>query len=243
MMNKKEKSDLTGRKSAIVGLVICFAVLIAAVGAYTFNGYQNRVEQQLAEAEQQVRELTEENSTQTNSDDINDEKEEEKEPPQELRDEEEEIGQETASPGENTSAVWFDENSVLEWPASGAVVMGYSMDRTVFFQTLEQYQYNPAMMISGQAGETICASAAGIVTEVSENAKTGKTVTMDMGNGYSAVYGQLDNICAVQGAYIPAGGEIGTLAEPTRYFTAEGPNLYFQILKDGSPVDPANYME
>lgn len=29
--------------------------------------------------------------------------------------------------------------------------MDISMDETVFFQTLEQYQYNPAMIIAGEA--------------------------------------------------------------------------------------------
>ena len=37
-----------------------------------------------------------------------------------------------------------------EWPASGAVIMGYSMDQTVFFQTLEQYKYNPALIVAGE---------------------------------------------------------------------------------------------
>ena len=39
------------------------------------------------------------------------------------------------------------------------MILGYSMDKTVFFQTLEQYKYNPAMIIAGEAGEMIGASA------------------------------------------------------------------------------------
>ena len=57
---------------------------------------------------------------------------------------------ETAAPAKQ---VYFDENSTLAWPASGSVILGYSMDKTVFFQTLEQYKYNPAMIIAGEAGE------------------------------------------------------------------------------------------
>ena len=45
--------------------------------------------------------------------------------------------------------VWFSEESILEWPASGAVLINYSMDKTVYFSTLAQYKYNPAMIISG----------------------------------------------------------------------------------------------
>ena len=85
--------------------------------------------------------------------------------------------------------------------------MSYSMDRTVFFQTLEQYQYNPAMVVSGEVGETIKASAAGIVTNIEEKAETGTTVTLDMGNGYNAVYGQLTDVPLAIGDHVNAGGK------------------------------------
>lgn len=143
----------------------------------------------------------------------------------------------------DTSDVWFSEDSTLAWPASGAVIMSYSMDQTVFFQTLEQYKYNPAMIISGEAGEMIGASAAGIVTNIEETAQTGTTVTLDMGNGYSAVYGQLSDVPVAVGDYVGAGESLGTLSEPTKYYSVEGPNLYFEVLKDGEPVDPMNFME
>ena len=116
-------------------------------------------------------------------------------------------------------------------------------DETVFFQTLEQYQYNPAMIIAGEAGETINASAAGTVTAIEESAQTGLTVTLDMGNGYSAVYGQLKDVQVKTGDYVAAGSAIGSLNEPTKYYSVEGTNLYFQVLKDGEPVDPMNFME
>lgn len=148
-----------------------------------------------------------------------------------------------AAASADTSGVWFSEDSILAWPASGAVIMGYSMDQTVFFQTLEQYQYNPAMIVSGEVGETIGASAAGIVTNIEETAQTGTTVTLDMGNGYSAVYGQLSDVPVSVGDYVSAGEALGTLSEPTKYYSVEGPNLYFEVLKDGEPIDPMNFME
>ena len=121
--------------------------------------------------------------------------------------------------------------------------MSYSMDKTVYFQTLDQYQYNPAMIVSGEVGETIGASASGIVTNIEETAETGTTVTMDMGNGYSAVYGQLTEVPLSIGDYVNAGETVGILAEPSRYYSVEGPNLYFEVMKDGEPVDPMNFME
>ena len=36
---------------------------------------------------------------------------------------------------------------------SGTVLMNYSMDKTVYFATLDQYKYNPALVISGAEGD------------------------------------------------------------------------------------------
>lgn len=250
-MNKNENHSLLKGKGAAVGIVICFVAVIAFVGAYTFSNYKKDMNEQMAKAQEQAQELAEDNTEETTTDDIilpQAEDGAEEEGQQDTIQNQEEATdsgtvQEQETAGTNTSSVWFTETSTLAWPASGAVIMGYSMDSTVFFQTLEQYKYNPAMIIAGEVGETIAASAAGIVTDLAQTAQTGQTVTLDMGNGYSAVYGQLTDVPLSVGDYVAAGETIGTLSEPTKYYSVEGPNLYFQIVKDGEPVDPMNFME
>lgn len=254
-MNKNERPSFLKGRGAAVGIVICFVAVIALVGVYTFNNYQKDIDEQVAKAEKQAEELTEDKTEETTADDIVLPEAEDKQDGTETADDVAygtTDGQESADSGSaggaetsgaDTSGVWFSEDSVLTWPASGAVIMGYSMDQTVFFQTLEQYKYNPAMIIGGEVGETITASAAGIVTNIEETAQTGTTVSLDMGNGYTAVYGQLTDVPLSTGDYVNAGEMIGTLNEPTKYYSVEGPNLYFEILKDGEPVDPMNFME
>lgn len=255
-MNKDERPSFLRGKGAAVGIVICFVAVIAMAGAYTFNNYQDRMDEQVAKAEEQAEKLTEDNSKETTADDIvlpeadsSAEDAAETEEQSDVQAEEDEADTEdstddTAASGTASEAeVWFGEESTLAWPASGAVLIGYSMDHTVFFSTLEQYKYNPALIIGGEVGETIAASAAGIVTNIEETAQTGTTVTLDMGNGYSAVYGQLTDVPVAIGDYIASGETVGILNEPTKYYSVEGPNLYFEILKDGEPVDPTNFME
>ena len=254
-MNKNERPSFLKGRGAAVGIVICFVAVIALVGVYTFNNYQKDIDEQMAKAEKQADELTEDKTEETTADDIVLPEAEDKQDGTETADDAAygtTDGQESADSGSaggaetsgaDTSGVWFSEDSVLTWPASGAVIMGYSMDQTVFFQTLEQYKYTPAMIIGGEVGETITAPAAGIVTNIEETAQTGTTVTLDMGNGYTAVYGQLTDVPLSTGDYVNAGEMIGNLSEPTKYYSVEGPNLYFEILKDGGPVDPMNFME
>ena len=267
IMKKNEKPSLLKGKGAAVGIVICFVAVIALVGAYTFNNYRKDLDEQVARSEEQAEELAKDESEETTADDIlpTDDTDEEGAGTADSQEnaaseeagiqnresgEDETSGDESAyeaddasASGGNTSGVWFSEDSTLTWPASGAVIMGYSMDQTVFFQTLEQYQYNPAMIIEGEVGETIGASAAGIVTNIEDSAKTGTTVTLDMGNGYSAVYGQLTDVPLAIGDYVAQGETVGTLSEPTKYYSVEGPNLYFEVQKDGEPIDPMQFME
>ena len=252
IMNKNERPSFLRGKGAAVGIVICFVAVIAMVGAYTFNNYQKQIDEQVAKAEDQAEELTEEKSEEAATDDIvlpEEEEEIEEEEPMETQEqtpvqtEDNSASESETSASGGTSEVWFGEESTLAWPASGAVLISYSMDQTVFFSTLEQYKYNPALIIGGEVGETIAASAAGIVTNIEDTAQTGTTVTLDMGNGYSAIYGQLTDVPLAAGDYVAAGETVGILNEPTKYYSVEGPNLYFGILKDGEPVDPMNFME
>ena len=66
--------------------------------------------------------------------------------------------------------------------------MNYSMDKTVYFQTLDQYKYNPALIISGAEGDQVISSAPGIVKSIDVTAETGTTVNDDIGNGYELFY-------------------------------------------------------
>ncbi len=142
-----------------------------------------------------------------------------------------------------TAAMHFSPKSDLGWPLEGDVIMNYSMDQTVYFATLDQYKYNPALVIAGKVNDPVKAAATGRITDISTNEETGVTVTMDLGDGYSAVYGQLKEVLYKEGAVVEAGNAIGYIAEPTKYYSQEGSNLYFKLLKDDKPVNPMQYME
>ncbi len=137
----------------------------------------------------------------------------------------------------------FSPESDLGWPLQGDVILNYSMDQTVYFATLEQYKYNPAIIIAGKVNDPVNAAATGKITDISTNEETGVTVTMDLGDGYSAVYGQLKEVLYKEGAAVEAGNAIGYIAEPTKYYSVEGSNLYFELQKDGEPVNPMQYIQ
>ena len=131
----------------------------------------------------------------------------------------------------------------LLWPMDGNVIMNYSMDATIYYATLDQYKYNPAIIIAGPVNNKVYAVAKGQITDISQNEVTGMTVTMDLGDGYQAIYGQLKELNFTEGDYLESGHVIGYISEPTKYYSVEGSNLYFELRKDGEPIDPILFFE
>ncbi len=132
----------------------------------------------------------------------------------------------------------FGDEDQLVWPIVGDILINYSMDKTVYFSTLQQYKYNPAIVISATVGESIAAAAEGRVVSVSYDRELGNTVVMDLGNQYELTYGQLDNITVSEGSYVVTGDIIGSVAAPTKYYSTEGANVYFKLTKNGEPINP-----
>lgn len=132
----------------------------------------------------------------------------------------------------------FEPERGLIWPLEGPTLLDYSMDGTIFFPTLQQYQYHPAMVIGGDVNDKVYFVARGRVTSIETNEETGCTVTQDLGDGYVAVYGQLKELNFKVGDMVESGQVVGYVGEPTKYYAVEGPNVFFQILKDGVPIDP-----
>lgn len=135
------------------------------------------------------------------------------------------------------------ETDHLLWPVAGNVILDYSMDKTVYFTTLDQYKYNPAIIVQGSLDENVMSAAPGKITKVETLEETGMTVTMDIGDGYEVIYGQLKELPVKEGDYLQAGETVGYVSEPTRYYTKEGCNVYFEVRKDGESIDPMELLQ
>ena len=144
---------------------------------------------------------------------------------------------ETAETMENLS---FSVDDGLMWPVQGNVIMNYSMEHTIYFATLMQYRCNPAIIIDAEVGTEVKAAATGVVTDVDRsNEETGITVTMDIGDGYSVVYGQLSEDIGLEvGDLVNEGQVIATISQPTKYYSVEGSNLYFMVMEGEETINP-----
>lgn len=137
----------------------------------------------------------------------------------------------------------FTENDKLMWPVTGNVIIGYSMDTTTYFPTLEQYKCSPANVIQSDVSTPVSAPADARVMEIGSNEEIGNYIRLDLGNDYTAVCGQLKEIPVVVDEYLHRGDVLGYIAEPTKYYSVEGVNLYFELLHGDEPVDALDFLE
>lgn len=146
--------------------------------------------------------------------------------------------------GNNVSSrSMFNESTVISLPVQGEILLNYNMEGTVYFPTLNIYKCNPGLYIQSTAGEYVYNCAPGVVTNIEETSEMSNVITVDLGNGYTAIYGQLDTPTVTIGETIISGAIIGKVASPTAYFSKEGDGVYFELLKDGIPVNPLDYTE
>ncbi len=137
----------------------------------------------------------------------------------------------------------FKEGDTLQWPIAGEVLLNYSMDKAIYFSTMQQYRYNPSVVIAAKEGDTVTAAADATVKKIYHDVQTGNTVLFDLGDGYELTYGQLTDITLEEGQQVKVGDIVGKVAEPTIFYSVEGSNVYFKMTKDGEPVNPLEMVE
>ena len=248
-MNKRQRPSQK-KRSAAVAAVVCFVAAIALVGTYTFNDYKRtQQKEKLALAEEddtkdeKKKEPAEEANNLVINNKVDDEPEEKPEEPTPEDTTEQTDSTDVQQTEGSSRAITFNENSQLLWPVNGTIIMSYSMDKTVYFQTLDQYKYNPAVVISGAEGDQVICGTTGIVKSIDVTAETGTTVNVDIGNGYELFYGQLKEVPVKVGDYVEAKTILGYVSQPTKYYSVEGSNVYFEMRKDGQPINPVEYLE
>lgn len=149
----------------------------------------------------------------------------------------------TGLSGTQSLVLDFSDTSKLAWPVRGNVLLDYSMDTTIYFPTLDQYKCNPGLVIQGEVSDPVYAPANARVLEAGTNEEIGNYLTLDLGNGYEAVCGQLKEVAAVPGEYLEKGQLLGYVAEPTKYYSVEGSNVFFELKHEGKMADPLDYLE
>lgn len=89
------------------------------------------------------------------------------------------------------------------------------------------------------SGTPIYAGAAGVVKTTSSNKTRGSYLVIDHGNGIETWYQHCASVIVLQGAKVTKGQKVATVGSTG---IATGPHLHFEVHRNGTPVDPRNYL-
>jgi murein DD-endopeptidase MepM/ murein hydrolase activator NlpD len=92
---------------------------------------------------------------------------------------------------------------------------------------------------AGKLGDTVQAVADGVVTWSADRYGYGVMVEINHGNGYSTRYAHNSENLVEVGDEVKKGQPVALMGETGR---ATGPNLHFEVLKDGRRVNPVNFI-
>jgi len=109
----------------------------------------------------------------------------------------------------------------LPWPANGAV-----------------HSYGNGVLIKASGGSEVRAVAAGKIIYAGFLRGYGLLLIINHGNGWMSMYGNNEALLHEVGAQVAAGTVIATASAPTGINTGE----YFEMRKDGKPVDPRQWL-
>lgn len=137
----------------------------------------------------------------------------------------------------------FHGIEAVTMPVLGNTILPYSMDTTVYFKTLGTYRCNPGMLLQAPVGTDVASIWHGQVVKVEDSREYGTVVSVNLGSGYIAEYGQLQDVRVAVGDEVFQDTILGTVAEPTAYYQMEGSHLYFAMTKDDQPINPMEVLQ
>lgn len=128
-------------------------------------------------------------------------------------------------------------------PLDGTTVTVFSMTELMYDETMADWRTHEGLDIQAAEGDAVKTAAAGEVTSVTRDELMGTTVCITHSGGYVTRYSSLqENPPISQGQQLKAGDIVGYVGTAAAEATM-GPHLHFAVEKDGSLIDPKEYIK
>lgn len=99
--------------------------------------------------------------------------------------------------------------------------------------------FHQGVDVAGKKGSDVIAVAAGVVTWAGRRSGYGRLVEISHGNGYVTRYGHNSKLLVEEGDTVTKGGLLALMGSSGR---STGPHVHFEVLRNGKPVNPSNYL-
>ena len=128
-------------------------------------------------------------------------------------------------------------------PLDGTTVTVFSMSELLYDETMADWRTHEGLDIQAAEGDAVKTAAVGEVTSVTRDELMGTTVCITHSGGYVTRYSSLqENPPISQGQQLKAGDIVGYVGTAAAEATM-GPHLHFAVEKDGTLIDPKEYVK
>ncbi len=129
-------------------------------------------------------------------------------------------------------------------PLDGTTVTVFSMTELMYDDTMADWRTHNGLDIQAGEGDAVKTAAAGTVVSVRNDELMGTTVVIDHPDGYTTTYACLQEEPPVlSGDRVNAGDIIGCVGSTAAAESGMGPHLHFSVSKDGTVIDPSEYVK
>lgn len=129
-------------------------------------------------------------------------------------------------------------------PLDGTTVTVFSMTELMYDDTMADWRTHNGLDIQAGEGDAVKTAASGTVVSVRNDELMGTTVVIDHPGGYTTTYASLqENPPVLSGDKVSAGDIIGCVGSTAAAESGMGPHLHFSVSKDGSVIDPSEYVK
>ncbi|MBP2072468.1 M23 family metallopeptidase [Thermoanaerobacterium butyriciformans] len=136
-----------------------------------------------------------------------------------------------------------DTKLSLMKPVNGDVIMEFAVTKLTYSKTLDEWTTHKGVDLKADLGTEVVAAMGGVVTKVYSDSRLGNTVEIKNG-AYITRYSNLDdNINVKVGQTVEKGSTIGKVGKTAKFEIAEDPHVHFELLKDGTYIDPMQYFK
>lgn len=133
--------------------------------------------------------------------------------------------------------------SIYTWPVKGDVVDDFSLEVFGYDEVMGDWRVHTALDLAADIGAKVMAVTDGTVSTLEQDDLMGTTLVIDHKDGLQSVYANLAALPTVEvGDSVTTGEVIGAVGQTAVAESNKQSHLHFEMLQDGDPVDPVNYL-
>lgn len=145
-------------------------------------------------------------------------------------------------PDDNDKPVIIEKKFALLLPVEGGTEgRGFSDTALSYNPSLGRYDGHLAVDIISKEGSNVIAGFEGTVTNVTNDAHNGGTVTIDYGKGFVATFKLLADVAVKKGDKVTEKTVIGKVGK-FQFECKEEPHLHYELRENNKLVNPMDYV-